>query len=500
MTTTNRINGLHGREHNVSMGTWWDKLCASDMFKYMPEDETADLRQRGAEYKSCLTSDAVSYIAPTPMSLHRLRPLSIYQDESSKWSAADVKAYRIANEITVTGRAVPKPISRLAEVDIPDHVTEGAEALDYCPLTAVQSQCWPIALAGRDLLAVIYGQSGENSRSYLIPAIVHVISQPTPQPVNGPCVLVLVPTRQSSVQVHRQVTDFEKYATVHSLCLCSGDWKERQLKRLSKASFQIWIATPSRLLSFIENGKVSLTSTCTFLVLDEVDTMLAVGFEKKLRTIASLVGPTRQTLMFTASRPTALIHIAEDLLEDYVQVGFGQSKIVENVEHFVVFCEKTEKMKRLVALLDDVVNEKDDKVIVFAGNKRSVEEIVSELRLRGRLAMSIHGTKSRLEREWALDGLRSGVASVLVMTDVMTQRVVDVGAVHCIVNYENPASGDVYASRVSYASRCQSSGSVYTFLAPDDTRNARELISYLVDAGKEVHPRLRAIAKGTPFY
>ncbi|KAL1486258.1 hypothetical protein MTO96_047035 [Rhipicephalus appendiculatus] len=273
--------------------------------------------------------------------------------------------------------------------------------------------------------------------------------------------------------------DFEKYTAVHSVCLCSGDWKERQLKKLNKASFQIWIATPSRLLSFIEDGKVSLASSCTFLVLDEVDTLLAVGYEKKLRTIASLVGPTRQTLMFAASRPRALIHIAEDLLEDYVQ--------------------KTEKMKQLLALLEEVVDDEDDKVIVFAGNKLSVEEIVTDLRLQDWSAVGIHGAKSRLEREWALDGLRSGVASVLVMTDVATQRVVDVGAVRCIVNYENPASGDVYATRVSYASRPQSSGSAYTFLAPDDARSARELVSYLVDAGQKVHPRLRAIAKGTSF-
>ncbi|KAL1463907.1 hypothetical protein MTO96_043139 [Rhipicephalus appendiculatus] len=451
MTATNRINGLNGREDKVGVSAWWDQPYVSDnMLKSMQKDETTDLRERHAEYKSRLTSDAARYLAPTPRSLQRLRP-------------------------------------------------HGVEALDYGPITVAQSQCWPIALAGRDLLAVISGKSGENSWSYLIPAIVHVISQPAPQDVDGPYVLVLVPTRQSALQVHRRVTYFEKYTAVHSVCLCSGDWKERQLKKLSKASFQIWIATPSRLLSFVEDGKVSLAGSCTFLVLDEVDTMLALGFEKKLRTIASLVGPTRQTLMFAASRPRALIHIAEDLLEDYVQVGVGRSKTVENVEHIVVFCEKTEKMKHLVALLEEVVDDEDDKVIVFAGNKLSVEEIVTDLRLQDWSAVGIHGAKSRLEREWALDGLRSGVASVLVMTDVATQRVVDVGAVRCIVNYENPASGDVYATRVSYASRSQSSGSAYTFLAPDDARSARELVSYLVDAGQKVHPRLRAIAKCTSF-
>ncbi|KAL1475291.1 hypothetical protein MTO96_037391 [Rhipicephalus appendiculatus] len=431
MTATNRINGLNGREDKVGVSAWWDQPYVSDnMLKSMQKDETTDLRERHAEYKSRLTSDAARYLAPTPRSLQRLRP-------------------------------------------------HGVEALDYGPITVVQSQCWPIALAGRDLLAVICGKSGDNARSYLIPAIVHVISQPTPQDVDGPYVLVLVPTRQSAVQVHRRVTELEKYTAVHSVCLCSGDWKERQLKEAQQGEFSRYgFATPSRLLSFIEDGKVSLAGSCTFLVLDEVDTLLALGFEKKLRTIASLVGPTGQTLMFAASRPRALIHIAEDLLEDYVQVGVGRSKTVENVEHIVVFCEKTEKMKHLVALLEEVVDDEDDK---------------------DWSAVGIHGAKSRLEREWALDGLRSGVASVLVMTDVATQRVVDVGAVRCIVNYENPASGDVYATRVSYASRSQSSGSAYTFLAPDDARSARELVSYLVDAGQKVHPRLRAIAKGTSF-
>ncbi|KAL1486257.1 hypothetical protein MTO96_047034 [Rhipicephalus appendiculatus] len=121
MTATNRINGLNGREDKVGVSAWWDQPYVSDnMLKSMQKDETTDLRERHAEYKSRLTSDAARYLAPTPRSLQRLRPHGIFQDEASKWSPADVNAWRLANEINGYRDApYPPPITRLAEVDIP---------------------------------------------------------------------------------------------------------------------------------------------------------------------------------------------------------------------------------------------------------------------------------------------------------------------------------------------------------------------------------------------
>ncbi|KAH7934983.1 probable ATP-dependent RNA helicase DDX5 [Rhipicephalus sanguineus] len=510
MNGPNGVNGLTGMQDTTGVNIFWD---------YTPM-ETSDLLEKIRTYKYYLpfgdrlnasyTIWLHTFGIPPPVPKSQLRPaLPAPENQSPSFAKffyrehfatarrtqTEMNEFRKANNVTVRGRAVPTPILRLYEANFPECVAEAAYVLDYGPLTALQSQCWPVALHGRDLLAIIHSRTEASEQAYLLPAVVHVMNQPKPSTGKGPVVLVLIPTREGAEKVQRLVSDLQKYTHVHSVCLCSGDWKERQLKRLKKASYGIWIATPSRLLSFLEDGKVNISS-CTLVVLDEADRMLAMGFEKTLRAVAALLRPDRQTLILANSGSRNVGDLADYLLKDYVQVSIGHSKLVENqrIEQTVIVYEKARKLDRLVVLLEDILREKEDKVIIFVETRLRADETVLELRLRDWSAVGIHGGKTRDERRWALDVFKSDSLNILVVTDVASQ-LLDVDRVRFVVHYDRPASSDIYVNRVNYASLCDGSGTAYAFLDPDDARHAKELVCHLQDVGQEVHPRLFEIAE-----
>ncbi|KAH8036306.1 hypothetical protein HPB51_024642 [Rhipicephalus microplus] len=211
-----------------------------------------------------------------------------------------------------------------------------------------------------------------------------------------------------------------------------------------------------------------------------------MGFEKTLRSIAAVVRPDRQTLVLANSASREVGNLANFLLRDHVMVTIGYSKLAENerVEQTVIVCEKPRKLDRLVTLFEDILKKKDDKVIVFVETRSNVDKTVFELQLRGWSVAGIHGAKTRDERRRAMDAFKSGLSSILVVTDVAAQQV-DVGCVRYVVHYDRPANADVYVNRVNCASHCDGSGVAYAFLAPDDARHAKELVFYLRDAGQE---------------
>ncbi|KAH7986737.1 probable ATP-dependent RNA helicase DDX5 [Rhipicephalus sanguineus] len=237
----------------------------------------------------------------------------------------------------------------------------------------------------------------------------------------------------------------------------------------------MWIMTPSHLLSFLEEGKVNISS-CTLLVLDEADRMMAMGFEKTLRSISAPVRPDRQTLIFVNSRSREIGDLSECLLNDYLQVSIGHCKLVENqrVEQIVIICEKAQKCERLVALLHDILREREDKVIVFVETRLMADEMVIELRHRDWSVVGIHGAKTRDERQKALDAFKSGSSSILVLTDVAAQQL-DVDRVRFVVHYDRPANADVYVNRVRRALTDQEWRTPFWLLTTRVTRKSPSL-------------------------
>ncbi|KAH8035493.1 hypothetical protein HPB51_005775 [Rhipicephalus microplus] len=390
---------------------------------------------------------------------------------TARRSASEVDVYRKDNEITITGRAVPKPILSFSETNFPDCVTKvlRAQGPDSSP-SSVQAQCWPVVLSGRDLLAVVRTSSENKFLAYVVPALLHVLSQDAAPYGDGPIVLVLASTRELARQVQETFSLFEKYSGVGTACFVSGEPKEKQLKKLDEGC-KVWIVTPGRLVALMEECKVTIRR-CTFLVLDELDCMLALGLEQQLRLILENLRPERQTLMWLTSKTTEASQMAEEFMEDYVTVNVGEMSQrfqSRRTEHIVYVCEDSGKEDRLVALFGDILDNKQDKAVVFVETKLKVENLVTSLRLRDWPVVGIHGQKSKTEREWALNAFRFGGMLILVATDLVA-RDLYAEDVRFVVNYDYPRSSDDYALRVKHAIRDDGKGRAYTFLTPTQNR------------------------------
>ncbi|EME28570.1 ATP-dependent RNA helicase [Galdieria sulphuraria] len=334
----------------------------------------------------------------------------------SKRSEAEVRAFREEQEITTEGENVPRPVVSFEEASFPDYVLEQIRRCGFKAPTAIQAQAWPIALKGRDLIAVAETGSGKTC-GYLLPAIVHINAQPYLSPGDGPIVLVLAPTRELAVQIQQEATRFGASSRIKNTCVYGGVSRGPQARDLSRG-VEIVIATPGRLIDFLESGRTNLKRV-TYVVLDEADRMLDMGFEPQLRQIISQVRPDRQTLMFTATWPKEVREIAHEFLRrDHIRVTIGTLDLTanKNIDQTIEVCEESDKPLRLSKLLEKVMN--GGRILIFTETKKKADELTRSLRGNGWPALAVHGDKSQQERDWVLSQFRSGKQPLMVATDV----------------------------------------------------------------------------------
>ena len=336
---------------------------------------------------------------------------STYRDE-------EVTMFRDKEGITIKGNDVPPPSMDFGDYPWPKFISAGFARQGYDKPTPIQAQGWPIALAGRDMVGIAQTGSGK-TMSYVIPAFIHIDSQLNERKDYGPMALVLAPTRELAQQIQEVVNHFQtRFANV---CVFGGASKGPQIKEISRNRPMLVIATPGRLNDFIESGIISLANI-SYLVLDEADRMLDMGFEPQIRKIISTISMTkRQTLMWSATWPKEVRTLAEDFLRNHIQINVGalQLHANHNITQIVEVCGDMEKKERLFNLLTEIVRENsENKIIVFAETKRKVDDLTKQLKYSNWPAMCIHGDKSQAERDWVLKEFRSGRAPILVATDV----------------------------------------------------------------------------------
>ncbi|XP_076755162.1 putative ATP-dependent RNA helicase DDX5 isoform X2 [Xylocopa sonorina] len=332
-------------------------------------------------------------------------------------SKEEVCQFRENAEITIKGDNIPNPIQYFEEGNFPAYVLEEIRKQGYAQPTAIQAQGWPIALSGRDLVAIAQTGSGK-TLGYVLPAIVHIIHQPRLGNGDGPIVLILAPTRELAQQIQEVANCFGEAASVRNTCIFGGAPKGPQAHDLERG-VEICIATPGRLIDFLERGTTNLRR-CTYLVLDEADRMLDMGFEPQIRKIIEQIRPDRQVLMWSATWPKEVRALAEDFLTDYMHLNIGSLTLSanHNIIQIVDVCQEFEKDLKLYRLLQEIGNEKENKTIIFVETKRKVDDITRNIRRDGWQALSIHGDKNQQERDHVLQEFKSGRAPILVATDV----------------------------------------------------------------------------------
>ncbi|XP_051240042.1 probable ATP-dependent RNA helicase DDX5 [Dicentrarchus labrax] len=420
---------------------------------------------------------------------------NFYQEhpDATRRPLQEVEQYRRTKEVTVKGRDCPKPIVKFHEAAFPSYVMDVIGKQNWTEPTPIQSQGWPVALSGKDMVGIAQTGSGK-TLAYLLPAIVHIQHQPFLEHGDGPICLVLAPTRELAQQVQQVAAEYGRASRLKTTCIYGGAPKGPQIRDLERG-VEICIATPGRLIDFLECGKTNLRR-CTYLVLDEADRMLDMGFEPQIRKIVEQIRPDRQTLMWSATWPKEVRQLAEDFLKDYVQINIGalQLSANHNILQIVDVCNDMEKEDKLIRLLEEIMSEKENKTIIFVETKRRCDELTRRMRRDGWPAMGIHGDKSQQERDWVLNEFRYGKAPILIATDVAS-RGLDVEDVKFVINYDYPNSSEDYIHRIGRTARSQKTGTAYTFFTPNNMKQASDLISVLREANQAINPKLIQMAE-----
>ncbi|XP_006835850.1 PREDICTED: probable ATP-dependent RNA helicase DDX43 [Chrysochloris asiatica] len=357
--------------------------------------------------------------------------------------------------------------------------------------TPIQSQTWPIVLQGIDLIGVAQTGTGK-TLSYLMPGFIHLDSQPLSRAKSlGPGMLVLTPTRELALQVEAECSKYS-YKGLKSVCIYGGGDRDGQIQDLTKG-VDIIIATPGRLNDLQMNNFVNLKSI-TYLVLDEADKMLDMGFEPQIMKILLDVRPDRQTIMTSATWPHAVRRLAESYLRDpmIVYVGTLDLVAVSTVKQNVIVTTEEEKRSHIQIFLESMSPK--DKVIVFVSRKAIADHLSSDLILRRISVESLHGNREQSDREKALENFKTGKVRILIATD-LASRGLDVHDVTHVYNYDFPRNIEEYVHRVGRTGRAGRTGVSITLITRNDWRVATELINILERANQSVPEDLVSMAE-----
>jgi superfamily II DNA/RNA helicase len=348
-----------------------------------------------------------------------------------------------------------------------------------------------LGLSGLNTVGIAQTGSGK-TLAYWLPGIIHVNAQPRLSRGDGRIVLVLAPTRELAQQIQDEARSFGYAAKVKSTCIFGGAPKGPQLRDLENGC-EIVIATPGRLIDFLEMGKTNFRRT-TYLVLDEADRMLDMGFEPQIRKIIEQIRPDRQVLMWSATWPKEVRKLAEDFLQDYVHINIGSVGLSanHNIMQIVDVCEEHQKEAKLARLLEEIGAQ--DKMLVIVETKRKADELTRLMRRDGYPAMCIHGDKQQKEREWVLGQFKNGDTTILVATDVAA-RGLHVDDVKFVINYDYPNNSEDYIHRIGRTGRKNNKGTAYTLFTPGNSAKAKDLVDVLQEAKQTVNPKLVEMAQ-----
>ncbi|WP_293447717.1 DEAD/DEAH box helicase [Planktotalea sp.] len=353
-------------------------------------------------------------------------------------------------------------MSEFETMGLTDRLVSRLKELGLTTPTPIQARAIPEALNGHDVLGLAQTGTGKTA-AFGLPLIT-LLSQnpgrPLPKSVRA---LILAPTRELAGQIVENLKDYTTGTPIKVALVVGGQSINVQSKRLEKG-IDILVATPGRLLDLLDRRALTLQDA-NFLVLDEADQMLDLGFIHALRKIAGLLPATRQTMLFSATMPKQMNEIANTYLKSPRRIQVAPpGKAADKVTQVVHFIAKSEKQSLLIELLG---KHKDERALVFGRTKHGCEKLMKQLVARGFAATSIHGNKSQGQRERALAAFKKGDMMVLVATDVAA-RGLDIPDVRHVYNYELPNVPDAYVHRIGRTARAGKDGAAIAFCAPDE--------------------------------
>lgn len=351
---------------------------------------------------------------------------------------------------------------KFSELGLDDQVIEAISYMGFEKATPIQEKAIPEIMKGKDLLAC--AQTGTGKTAAFILPIIHNLT--LREDTGKTSTLVIVPTRELAVQIDQQIQGFSYFVPVNSMAIYGGgdgdNW-DLQKNALSSGT-NIIVATPGKLLSHLKMGYVDFGSI-EYLILDEADRMLDMGFIEDIQKILSYLPKKRQNLLFSATMANKMRSFARQLLTDPIEINISISKPAEGVLQAAYLTFNEQKVKLLKTLIDKNVDY--DRILIFSSTKRKVFDIVRAL---GGEKNQVYGISSDLiqkEREEVLLKFKSKKARVLVATDVLS-RGIDIKDINLVINFDVPKQAEDYVHRVGRTARAETTGVALTLINPDD--------------------------------
>ena len=349
------------------------------------------------------------------------------------------------------------------ELDLNDNVLDALYDMRFDTCTPVQEKCIPEILEGHDVLGVAQTGTGKTA-AYLLPVLSKLDDGGYPKDAIN-CV-IMSPTRELAQQIDQAMQGFGYYLQgVSSVAVYGGNDGNRydQELRSLRMGADVVIATPGRLISHISLGNVDL-SKVSFFILDEADRMLDMGFSEDIKTIASKLPETCQTIMFSATMPEKIEELAKTLLKNPVEIKLAVSKPAEKIKQEAYVCYETQKM----TIIKDIFKAGDLKrVIVFSGSKFKVKQLAASLQQIGVNCGAMHSDLEQAERDDVMFKFKSGQYDVLVATDIVA-RGIDIDDIEMVINYDVPHDTEDYVHRIGRTARANRDGRAITFVSEED--------------------------------
>jgi superfamily II DNA/RNA helicase len=338
---------------------------------------------------------------------------------------------------------------------------DGIEAIGYETATPVQVSAIPAILEGRDIIASAQTGTGKTA-AFLLPVIEKLSAMPHNNQVKA---MVIVPTRELALQIDQQMEGFSYYTKVSSIAIyggTDGTVFSREKQALTEGADLI-VCTPGRLMAHMNMGYIKFPEL-KFLILDEADRMLDMGFNEDILKIISFLPKQRQNLMFSATMPSKIRHLVKQILTNPVEINIAISKPAEKIVQKAYVVYDTQKIPLIKMLLKETVMKR---VLIFCSTKDKTRQVYQELKRAGLKAEEIHSTLEQAARENVIVRFKSGDIPVLVATDIVS-RGIDIEDIDMVINYDVPHDAEDYIHRIGRTARASAEGTAVTFINERD--------------------------------
>lgn len=365
------------------------------------------------------------------------------------------------------------------ELGLHPDLLDGIDALNFTQATPIQEQAIPLVMQGKDVIGV--AQTGTGKTAAFVLPILHAIMKS--ETYNVTQALIIVPTRELAMQIDQAISAYSYFSNISSMAVYGGgDGKVFiQEKSALTSGADIIIATPGRLIAHIKMGYVNF-SKINFLVLDEADRMLDMGFKPDLLRIIDIVNPVRQTLLFSATMPKDVLKLAKSLTKDAVSISIALSKPAEGVSQGVYMVNDRQKLPLILDILKDIQGQR---IIIFSSTKQGVNTLFQQLKAKKLNVESVSSDLDQEKRESVMLAFRNSQVDIIVATDVLS-RGIDIDGIDMVINYDIPRDAEDYVHRIGRTARAQRKGAALTLVSPADLRSFKKIEQLI---GKEV-PRL----------